>query len=175
MNKKIIIISIIILLIVIAGGIWWYLSKSRYYSSHKECAKVCKSKGYDEGYCTTPEGIEFLKGLNQYKIKTQSIGSCFIKGDKHCGKKGVCNCYCYSFPPSGSKTGYSQIECINTCKSKGYIGGECTIHKREVLRGLRSVLGPGIDSSSVTIENIGVCKDRFFNQELHCFCYSIQE
>ena len=99
MNKKIIIIFIIIL-VIIAGGVWWYLSRPSY-SSREKCINTCKNKGYKEGDCITSERLgevlkELKKGLNQHKIRIESIGSCFIKGDKYCGKKGLCDCYCYS-------------------------------------------------------------------------------
>jgi hypothetical protein len=41
----------------------------------------------------------WLKQAESYKEAFKNItdfGSCIIQNSKHCGRKGVCNCYCWN-------------------------------------------------------------------------------
>ena len=59
------------------------------YTSIDQCNSDCTAKGYDEGGCKWPQGIESVKDK-----EGESLGFCYIENSKHCGNKGQCTCYC---------------------------------------------------------------------------------
>lgn len=57
------------------------------YASLDSCQEACGDEGYEIGECKWPSEAD----------RTHlDLGSCVISGSKHCGKEGLCNCYCYT-------------------------------------------------------------------------------
>jgi len=99
-------LGFIILLIIAVAAIALYYDLNKKAWDGKSCESECVHREHDKGACLWPNQGENLNGV--------SIGGCFIENSKHCGKKGMCNCYCYDEPIIGGCGGVAP-EHINEC------------------------------------------------------------
>lgn len=110
MKKKniiIIIISLVLIFILILflnSGYW----------SLETCNSECIHRGYDMGSCRWPSE------MNEDDIE---IGSCVVPNSKHCGKEGLCNCYCEYEIPIGNES----AEDINQKSKYCEIDSDCVV------------------------------------------------
>ena len=81
---KVIILGVVLLLIAVSGCI----SQTAFYGA-EECQNFCITEGFNTGWCLQErEAVETMR----------NVGSCVIEYTSHCGREGLCNCYCSNEP-----------------------------------------------------------------------------
>ena len=85
-NKMRPLVIIIIILAIVFGSL--FLLKINLFKDNwnlQTCNSECIHRGYDIGSCRWP---------SEMGEEDVEIGSCVILNSRHCGNKGLCNCYC---------------------------------------------------------------------------------
>lgn len=110
MKKKniIIFVALFVLILILVISL-----NSRHWDL-ETCNSECEHRGYDFGSCRWP---------SEMREDDVNIGSCVVPNSRHCGKEGLCDCYCEYETSIGGES----IEEINQGSKSCEINSNCVV------------------------------------------------